>query len=135
MKIKINTIKEMKYMEEWVEYSVDYVPEILAKGSYKNIPFVILNINGRHPCCYIQIKNKKINDNEYDQYLDCHGGVTYSRSRGQNNILYYTKNKVWVGWDYAHLDDYNFSINKKGHKWTTAELINEVINTIDSLHD
>jgi len=73
--------------------------KILDSGIYNNFEYKIVSY-GTHPCCYISIpKNHKYYNKDYENIdIECHGGLTYSQKQDDN--------KYWIGWDYAHCNDY-----------------------------
>ncbi len=135
--IKSFKFKEMKYQE-------NRKIEVLAEGKYKNYQFYILNL-GTHPTAYVEIPKtsklyKKTCYELYDNGIDIevHGGLSYS-----NNCLNLDTDKKegwFIGWDYAHYDDYDgceimypLSLQSGGKKWTTKEILEEVFNVIDQI--
>lgn len=120
-----------------MEYSSEDILDILAQGTCFNFQFYIINY-GTHPCCYVVIpKEHKLYNKHYDDIdIYCHGGLTYSR-----NGLIDLVNDDWViGWDYAHYGDYNGmfekdfpKLNENTHKYTTLELLNDVIDVYRQL--
>ncbi len=130
-------IKEMEYGKEGRT-------ELLCKNRYKNYNYYVLNL-GTYPTAYIEIpKENKLYRKSYDEIykigcdIDVHGGLTYS-----DNELMGVKSENWfIGWDYAHYDDYcgyeecmPESIRTYGKKWTTEEIIEECKNAIDQIID
>ena len=130
-------IKEM-------EYGKERRTELLCKDKYKNYNYYVLNL-GTHPTAYIEIpKENKLYRKSYDEIykigcnIDVHGGLTYS-----DNELMGVKSENWfIGWDYAHCDDYcgyeeymPENIRTYGKKWTTEEIIEECKNAIDQIID
>lgn len=98
---------------------------IIKKEKYKGIEYTIASC-GLYPCAYLNTSNtpyKFISDENpaFDDF-PCHGGVTYSWKRYPCQES--EEEGVWfVGWDYAHSeDDYIFSHNPTGHKWTIEEI-------------
>lgn len=95
----------------------------------------VININGSHPCAYCkfpELDNNDVCDENRVCILtdaDIHGGLTFLGQRVDAGL-----DGVWVGWDYAHFDDYIcIGFDKKhenlfriGHKWTTEEIVNEL---------
>lgn len=124
-------IKEMKYEKEGKI-------ELLYKDVYKNYKYYILNL-GTHPTAYIEIpKDHKYYKKDYDRIdLNVHGGLTYS----DNELMSVKSNSWFIGWDYAHYNDYcGFyegtdidTTNMK--KWTTEEIIEDCKNAIDQIID
>lgn len=118
-------------------YQKDRIQEVLADGKYKDYQFYILNL-GTHPTAYVEIPiNNKLYGKNYDDIdICCHYGLTYSRS-----YLNLIKDNSWfIGWDYAHCDDYtgyemNFPelIRTGGKKWTTEEILQEVFYVINQI--
>lgn len=110
--------------------------ELLYNDIYKEHHFYIISY-GTHPCCYVEIpsKSKIFKEDYWDlESIDVHGGLTYSSKDlhiGINTIL---NNSWFIGWDYAHLDDYiGFLDSIGGKKWTTNEMIEECKNIINQI--
>ena len=126
--------KEMKYQENRIR-------EVLLDGYFKNYRFIILNL-GTHPTAYIEIPyNSRLFNKEYTEIyrngldLDVHGGLTYSAKS-----LLQNENSWFIGWDYAHCEDYMgyeikmpTNLQTNGKKWTTEEIFNEVCCAIDQI--
>ena len=113
--------------------------ECLALGIYRGFQYAVYNNRGSHPCGYVNIsghENELIGDPEatYDfehfYWLDCHGGVTYAESYLGNFAGGY-----WIGWDYAHLGDYNRHCDEFGVKHNTGEVVCACKNVIDQICD
>ena len=93
---------------------------------------------GSHPCCYVEIpKDHSCYGLEYDEIeIVCHGGLTFS-----NDKLYgvdKTGPKWFIGWDFAHCGDYFYANDQfeiEGHKWTLAELQDQVLKVCKQLRD
>ena len=124
-------------MKEMI-YEVNSKRELLYNGIYKEHHFYIISY-GTHPCCYVEIpyKSKIFKISYMDiESIDVHGGLTYSSDKlyiGNNTIL---NNSWFIGWDYAHFDDYvSFLDSIDGKKWTTAEMIDECKNVINQIID
>ena len=106
-------------------------PEVLYSGEYKGHKFAILSL-GSHPTAYVENK-MAITD-----YCDCrldnvevHGGFTYC---GKGHWDEESKKTSWLGWDYAHCDDYQYLDTPwAGKQWTTAEIYDEVKSVIDQI--
>lgn len=124
-----------------MEYNTEPKIDILAQGKTYDYYFYIISY-GTHPCCYIAIPEGKPfyqDDKCFD--LIVHGGITYARDKLHNLIT--KKDNMWVvGWDYMHSGDYNGIFEKdcpdllKGtHKWTTKELLAEVIDAIKQIKE
>ena len=111
--------------------------EQIAAGNYKGYNYFVLNF-GTHPTAYIDVTHTSLYKKDYgDIALHCHGGLTYS----EPSLLTVDKKGWYIGWDYAHYDDYlcygyETSINGYGKIWTTPEIVREckrVINQIIKL--
>lgn len=115
---------------------------VLGEGCYCGFNWLILSY-GTHPCGYVEIPPTHFLFGHslagwFDpQYVDCHGGITYSA-----HGVYNRPSGWWIGWDYHHYRDYSgyalrdadFShICALDKKWSTAEIFVEVVNVIDRL--
>lgn len=119
-----------------MEYSADDThSEVLARGSYRNIDFLVLNIGHRHPCGYVDVRNTRLRGMYYDNVnIECHGGLTFS---GEFSPLTCEKG-WWIGWDYGHCWDYSprLSVEWAGveyRQWTTEEVVAECLDVIDQV--
>lgn len=76
-------------------------------------------------------ENHPLFGEDYDTLnIAAHGGLTFS------GIPKFAGDGWWIGWDYAHYDDYTgydglFSVD--GKKWTTEEIVDECVNVIGQL--
>lgn len=118
------------------------IPKICALGEYKGRTFVIIYI-GAHPCAYVECKTD-LYKQEYEQenfpYL-VHGGFTWYGPLSHwikhfDNIDPKLLKKEYVGWDYAHFDDYTRFCGDYGQadnltRWTTDNIIECIIDLID----
>ena len=119
-------------MKEMI-YQANRKIEVLDTGTCLGFFYWILNL-GTHPTAYVKIpKNHKYNNKFYDEIdIEVHGGITYSSDH--LNISENQKIEGWfIGWDYAHCEDYlgyEMMIPKRyrteGKKWTTEEIHQEV---------
>lgn len=123
-------IKEMIYQK-------DRKIELLYTEKYKNYQYYILNL-GTHPTAYVEISkgHKLYNKNYNDININVHGGLTYS----DNELMGISSNNWYIGWDYAHCNDYcgceeymPENIRTYGKKWTTEEIIEECKNVIEQI--
>lgn len=111
-----------------MEYKNSHELKPLAAGTFLGYPYLIIS-NGTHPCCYVQVpKGHEYYGKEWEDIdILCHGGITFSQ----------TNTDCWIGWDYAHVDDQygadDFILNRKGKKWTTEEMLEEIKNVINQL--
>lgn len=117
--------------------------ELLYNNIYKGYHYYILSL-GTHPTAYVELsKNHKFFNKSYwgieeESNILVHGGFTYSENGlqiGNNTTL---ENSWFIGWDYAHCDDYycfpdDFYNDKDQKKWTTKEIIKDCENVIDQL--
>lgn len=109
----------------------------LAHGSYRGVEFVVMSL-GTHPTAYIGPESSFRGFDPDD--LCCHGGCTYeSPDIKKENGELYSNGKYWYGWDYAHLGDYyggydELLSSSRSKKWTTEEIIEDIIVCIDSLY-
>lgn len=124
-------------------YSSKRKIELLGKGKYLDYNYYILNL-GTYPTAYVEIpKNHKYYLKDfYEIDIDVHGGITYS-----DNYLFINENEkitnCWfIGWDYAHLGDYDgcemimpeeFRVG--GKKWTTMEILQDVRSVCKQLKE
>ena len=96
---------------------------------------------GTHPTAYVEIPKKHKYYNIKYQDIDdvyVHGGLTYSDNvlnRGDEQIIGW-----FIGWDYAHYNDYigyemmfpEF-MNTNQKKWSTKEIIEDCLSVINQL--
>ena len=59
-----------------------------------------------------------------------HGGITFSKKSMGGNLK--NVEGKWIGWDYAHFDDYT-DYFPYGKKYTTEEIVREIKSIIDKL--
>lgn len=103
--------------------------ELLDSGECCGFKYYIFNY-GTHPCCYIEIpKEHSFFGKDYNelQDIEVHGGITFSADH--LNTIDETGTKWYIGWDYAHIGDYQPYYEKyelEGHKYTTEELKQDV---------
>ena len=150
-------MKEMVYSEE--KRRANAPKEILDEGEYLGFKYIILNLHS-HPTAYVFIRDEE-NDLyglDYDEiseicrerlngeYLDVHGGLTFSDDHLNNILVWSDKYKCdtlqtitggWIiGWDYAHMGDYCSLYSMPNEKkWSTQEIQNEVKQVINQLDD
>lgn len=134
-------ISEMKPMVYGGDSEVLYY-EVFDDG----YGILIENIHGSHPCGYIklpkELKNKiivDVGDEEVENMLwvdaPVHGGFTFFGKRHVQDFY-----EWFIGWDYAHLDDYcgyEGSIHRPGNekKWTTEEILEEAKVILKALRE
>lgn len=132
-------MKTKLYGYEEMNYTVERKKEVLVHGEVYGYNFYIISY-GTHPCCYIELpKEHKFYGKHYDDIeIECHDGLTYT----ENYLRGLIENSWVIGWDYAHWNDYagyyeeifkNDSNFNECKKWTTEELLDEVIEVIIQL--
>lgn len=129
-----------------MEYGKDINAEVLYHGTIDGFECVIVNTRGSHPCAYINVPKSVLDKYEnpeldYDKWFaDCHGGFTYASTKAP--AIDSEETGFWLGWDYAHCDDYTcvvidgkamFPAKPWEKMWTTAEVLENVVDTIHSL--
>lgn len=122
--------------------------EVLYHGVVDGFECAIVNTRGSHPCAYINVPKEVLDkyDNpklDYDLWdANCNGGFTYADVKGPG--VESDKKGFWLGWDYAHLNDYTCMVTSDGtilnpkphaweHMWTTEEVLGQVVDAIASL--
>lgn len=126
----------------------------LVDDTYKDIQYVVLNIRGSHPCCYVNLPGDHpwvglldSDDAYYNVPVECHGGITFNNDYldvechlNENKTMKIVDKVIpgnWIGWDYAHFEDFTWYPGREPHKfekvWTTAELIEECKKVIDQV--
>ena len=111
-------------MKEMI-YGDAHKEELLTKGKYNGISYYVISY-GTHPCAYLGFSEDSefFKKNYMDVNIDCHGGLTFS---GQKDFI---NEQEWLlGWDYAHFGDQCSFM--EGRKWTTAEIVQEIMGVID----
>lgn len=106
--------------------------EIVKEGEYKGYDFLIRTVFNSHYCAYVRIpEDHKFYGIPYDEIdIDCHGGLTFSEFT--NFAPLNIQKGYWIGWDYAHCDDWT-PYHTNGKKWTIDEIYEEVKKVIDQL--
>lgn len=131
---------DMRYGEK-----PDSTDGAIASGTYRGVPYLVLNRSGKHPCAYIDIRDAVCKPelrlggggpHSSWKGVEPHGGWTYDEIgvKGCGNSL---KLDRWIGWDYAHAGDYTVlssGCELPGHRWTTAEIVDEIMDVIDALY-
>lgn len=131
--------------------AVDNRSKVLFHETIDGVEAVILNVRGSHPCAYINVpkenwevflKREGIDSSTDATYIEdifeiyVHGGITYSGDVLPSKVLNIPGN--WLGWDYAHCDDFTwnqFSHTPKDyeHAWKTKEIYDEIVEAIKEL--
>lgn len=121
-----------------VIYNATKEKEVLAEGEYNGKHYCILWCK-THPTAYVEFKNKKIIDCVENLDAPCNGSITYSGPAHWNK----DDHRKYIGWDYAHYDDYVCSYIKYPEcledendlkKRTIEEIFEEVKKTIEYLN-
>ena len=112
--------------------------EILSKGQILDRKFAIISRHGgSYPAAYVSVKEieKSISTHyEVDYDIDVHGGdIDITRA-------YWDKSDgdYYIGWDYRDYGDFrgnDFYHKDNEKKWTTEEIIKDVIYVILQLND
>lgn len=91
--------------------------------THKGIQYVVLNICGTHPCCYVNLP---------EDHLNCE-----THYEGDKRVVDVSLPGNWIGWDYAHSGDFNYYPGAKlfpfEKTYTTTELIEECKKVIDQV--
>ena len=115
--------------------------EWLDHDEYKGYEYVIMNL-GTHPTAYVGIPERAAyiifqgEDLMESNLIDVHGGITYENSYIlDENKNKYCNGKWWIGWDYAHLNDFmaNNDYGQYRKMWTTEEILEDVKSVIDQI--
>lgn len=120
-------MKEMEYTTSFTYCEIEFLDE----GNYNGYDYYITSC-GAHPCAYVALTDKHpFFGKDYDDIpIDVHGGITFGCE------LHPHIGKICIGWDYAHLGDYNpYLPHIGGHKWTTKEIQQDIYNVIKQLKD
>lgn len=106
----------------------------LANGIYKGVRFKVLMNHGMSPCAYISLDDKQEIIVDILDHL-IHGGITYRGEHLKGDYKKYEALKrKWIGWDYAHIGDFNPIIpTSGGRRWTTEAIVSDVKKVIDSI--
>lgn len=107
-------------------------PEQIACGTHRGLDYYILSF-GAYPTAYLDVTGTIFagKDCEELEYVQCHGGVTYS-----DRQLKTVDKKGWfIGWDYAHGIDFIFTRPGFywGKQWSVEEIVADCKNVIDRL--
>ena len=113
----------------------------VAAGTSYGFDYYVINLGGSHPCAYVVLpKNHVFNGVHYEDIpVECHGGLTYCADELEGVEI--EDGEYVVGWDYAHWGDFIAGMDIGGSggftpkKWTTAEIVDEVIAVCKQLRD
>lgn len=109
---------------------------ILLEGDYEERHFIIVRTRMGHPCAYVETKpddwaySQKPGEwsEQYDVYdVYVHGGATY-----YGKLSWDHNNRIYLGWDYAHMGDYDYCFNE-GYKWTLPEILMDIARAVDGI--
>lgn len=121
-------------------YGAKRIIEVLDEGYFEDYHYCIISF-GTHPAAYIELPrwHQYYGKEYYNIDIDCHGGLTFSTNNGLQII---NSEGFWIGWDYAHFDDYNgFEaiypeyLQTNGKKWATEEILKEIKDVILQLEE
>lgn len=124
-----------KYCTFWKEMKYTPTPqpsEVLARGRYKGLDFLVINLEGRHPCGYVNVAGTSLAGKDYaDIDIACHGGLTFSEEISPVTC----ERGWWIGWDYAHWNDYTsqYSFLRDAKKHNTQEVVEECLHVINQV--
>lgn len=144
-------MKEMVYREK---PGLDSHTRILDEGNYEGYQYIIGFLGDIYPVAYVSLPNSSplygledidtINEylKGYAGEVPCHGGITFAneypcflcKSRGVLDGITRLEPGWYIGWDYAHEDDFHPIFNQDGRKWTTGEILGDVHNVIGVLN-
>ena len=142
-------IYEKEFDKKEVDYDYDWENAVdrLMSGKFMWVDFEIVFYKWRHPCAYIRIPewcNALIWVLKFDDYnnLPCptvHWWFTYGDYMDKDNFRWFEEG-WWAGWDYGHCEDYvsywkDSPMAEKTKKWTTKEILVDVIEQILEWHD
>jgi len=104
--------------------------KIIGSGKIDGYEYKIKNMRGEYPTAYIKLQeNHPLYNKHYtDIDIDVHGGLTYIAMKDDG---------YWIGWDYAHYEDYYISgdYNESGKKWTTDEILEHCKDVVRQLKE
>lgn len=131
----------MRYFQTKFEYRRPDEPNrkryFVAGGTTLGFDWFVANQGGSHPCAYVILpKRHAFNGTPYyDIPVECHGGLTYGADGLQGVKL--KDGEYVIGWDYAHWGDYipAYGASTDHKKWTTDEIVNEVVNVCKQLFE
>jgi len=95
---------------------------------------ILIYFYGRtwHPCAYLKVHEMPIEiemmDVPCNWWITFHNEITEDDSVAEWNGWRFTP-WLWIGWDYAHCDDY-MRILGRWKKWTTKEILKEMEDVI-----
>lgn len=117
---------------------VDYTSkkyEILDEGDYKGKHYVITYM-GNHPCAYVEFNDEFERHSKMWENVPCHWDANYL-DRGPWTYHHKINDdpRIYIGWDYGHVNDYSrFDNDISLKKWTVAEIIEDVKKVIAYLN-
>ena len=82
-----------------------------VRFEYKGYPCVVLFMEPGYRCGYVGIPNKTY-DIDFEEVIDCHGGITY----GPSDHLHFQEDNdiLWIGFDCTHYcDGYDITLAEK----------------------
>ena len=116
---------------------VDYTSkkyEILDEDDYNGRHYVI-TYTGSHPCAYVEFNDEFERDSELWENVPCNRGANFL-NRGPWTYHYNINDdsRIYIGWDYGHLEDYSrYNNDTDTKKWTVKEIREDVKKVIDYL--
>lgn len=129
-------------MDKEMIYEAKCTHELLKAGNCNGFNYYIMSL-GTHPTAYVEIPKNHIHYKQnFDEFvdIDVHGGITYSSDC--LNIGNITLHGWFIGWDYAHFDDYygfdelySREFRTGGKKWTVSEIHAHVVEVCKQLKE
>lgn len=119
-------------------YSLTHNNYVVTTGYYCGYAYVVRS-TGNHPCAYIGCEHFARPLDELKCILNVHGGITYNTR--QDPILDGLNPELeWIGWDYAHVGDYQMLFEKypedyaqersEAKRYTVPEIMIDIQNVI-----
>ena len=124
------------------------IAELLDNGTYNGYEYAIVS-RGLYPCAYVKLpEGHKYYGKDYNDIpIKCHCGLSYSK--WTLDVIYKSKGWWfpksdgcwWIGWNYGHICDYSGDMLEYVQdihmsyykKWTTQEILDEVMQVIDNI--
>ena len=109
--------------------------EILDEGDYNGRHYVI-TYTGSHPCAYVEFHDEFESGSKLWENVPCNWGANFL-NRGPWTYHYNINDdpRIYIGWDYGHLEDYSrYNNDTDTKKWTVKEIREDVKKVVDYLN-